>query len=471
MKVVSITSTTVILTSVFLPFVATAQVTPDSTTSTTVNSTATGVQIENGDRAGGNLFHSFGEFSVPTGSEAYFNNANDIANIFSRVTGGNISNIDGLLRANGTANLFLINPAGILFGPNASLQLGGSFYGSTADSIVFPDGEFSATDLENPPLITINAPIGLGFRDNPAPISVNSTVSADFNPLPSFDDNLFGLRVPDGETFALAGGDITADGGGIVSIGGRIELGAVKEEGIIQLNFDNNSPIFNFSEDLLRGDVSLTNSAGFLVTGGGGGDLAITARNINIVESSGLYAGIFGGLGSSEAQAGDIVINATGVVNLINGSGIFNNVNTDALGNAGDIEITTNSLSLENGSIISSDTYSQGNGGNISVSTPSVSVTDGGFIETSTSGLGNAGNVEIITDNLSVTNAAKILASTFGEGDAGDLSILANNIELNGGEDGFLTGLFASVESGATGEGGSIFIGNEQFPTQQLSLR
>ena len=86
-------STTIVLTSFFLPLTASAQITPDGTTSTTTTPTETGVQIDNGDRAGGNLFHSFGEFSIPTGTEAFFNNASDIANIFSRVTGGNISNI------------------------------------------------------------------------------------------------------------------------------------------------------------------------------------------------------------------------------------------------------------------------------------------------------------------------------------------------------------------------------------------
>ena len=155
-----------------------AQITTDGSTDTTLTPTDNGTKIDKGDRDGDNLFHSFGEFSVPTGSEAFFNNANDIFNIFFRVTGGNISNIDGLIRANGTANLFLINPAGILFGNNARLQIGGSFYGSTADSILFLDGiEFTATDIQRP-FLTINAPIGLRFRDNPEAIVNQSNNSA-----------------------------------------------------------------------------------------------------------------------------------------------------------------------------------------------------------------------------------------------------------------------------------------------------
>ena len=108
-----------------LPKTTTGQVTPDGTTATTVNQDGDNFTVEQGDRVGDNLFHSFNEFSVPTGGSAGFNNAADIANIFSRVTGSNVSSIDGLLSANGAANLFLINPNGIIFGENARLDLGG----------------------------------------------------------------------------------------------------------------------------------------------------------------------------------------------------------------------------------------------------------------------------------------------------------------------------------------------------------
>jgi filamentous hemagglutinin family protein len=166
-------------------------------TPTEVTPTATGVEINGGTTRGGNLFHSFKDFSIPTGSEAFFNNAPDVVNILNRVTGGNISSIDGLLRANGSANLFLINPAGIVFGKGASLKIGGSFYGSTADSILFPDGvEFSATNTQAEPILTINAPIGLNFRDNPGDIVNRSNA------------NGFGLSVPEGESISLIGGNV-----------------------------------------------------------------------------------------------------------------------------------------------------------------------------------------------------------------------------------------------------------------------
>lgn len=210
---------------------ATAQVSSDGTLSTTVTSPdGSNFTIDNGDRAGGNLFHSFSQFSVPNGGSAVFQNPTDVQNIISRVTGGAISNIDGLIRTQGSANLFLLNPTGIVFGPNASLNIGGSFFATTANSLLFGDGvEFSATNLQTPPVLSVNIPIGLRFRDNPGDIT-NQSIAVDNS------GNPVGLQVQKGNSLALVGGDVNLlDGGRLTAAGGRIELGGLAQAGTVGL--------------------------------------------------------------------------------------------------------------------------------------------------------------------------------------------------------------------------------------------
>ncbi|MDX2254844.1 MAG: filamentous hemagglutinin N-terminal domain-containing protein [Pseudanabaenaceae cyanobacterium bins.39] len=152
-----------------------AQVIGDQTLpiNTVVNLENRTFTITGGTEVNGNQFHSFQQFSVPTDTTAHFNNHPDTINIISRVTGNSISHIDGLLKTNGQANLWLINPNGVVFGKDAQLQIGGSFTASTANSIKFPNGqEFSATNPQAPPVLTISTPIGLQYgKDQQASIS------------------------------------------------------------------------------------------------------------------------------------------------------------------------------------------------------------------------------------------------------------------------------------------------------------
>ena len=155
------------------------EIIPDGSLPTNVQKTGNTTEITGGRQAGSNLFHSFQDFAVHTNNTAFFNNSIDIDSILSRVTGGNISQIDGLIRANGDANLFLINPAGIIFGENARLDIGGSFLGSTATGLLFDDGtEFNATS-NTAPVLTINAPIGLSLRDTTGNIASSGNLNSD----------------------------------------------------------------------------------------------------------------------------------------------------------------------------------------------------------------------------------------------------------------------------------------------------
>ena len=153
--------------SLLLPKVAFGQVVPDSTTGTTLTS-GTESCLPSCIIGGGistptnpNLFHSFDKFSVSTNGVVIFEHSPTIQNIVARVTGEDISLIDGLIRtssANNSANLFLINPQGITIGPRGGLDIGGSFVATTADAIQFGgQGLFSAiATTSNPALLTVN---------------------------------------------------------------------------------------------------------------------------------------------------------------------------------------------------------------------------------------------------------------------------------------------------------------------------
>jgi filamentous hemagglutinin family protein len=453
-----------------------AAITADGTTATDVTTPdGSNFDINGGDRAGSNLFHSFGNFGVPNGGSANFLNPVDIANIISRVTGGKTSTIEGLIKANGSANLFLINPAGIIFGPNASLNIGGSFLGSTADSLLFPEGEFSATNLQTPPLLTINAPIGLNLRDNPSPISNNSQT---------------GLQVQSGKNVSLVGGDVSLDGGGITAPGGRIELGGLTAAGTVGINNDSS---LSFPDSVARSNVSLTNGAFVDVIGEGGGFITVNANNLEILDGSGLLAGIGAGVGSIGAQAGDITLNATDKITIQGDansglSAIGNVVLPIAKGNAGDIFVNTKTLEGIGSFQISSLTFGEGDAGKVSITatekvsfdalgisgsgigsavyltakgnaddiiinTPSLSLSNSALLATSTIGKGNAGNIQInATDSISISGGSNLQAASYGSGNAGNIIFDAENAAIT-----FDNATATTLTSG-TGKGGDISI-------------
>ncbi|MBW4449390.1 MAG: S-layer family protein [Spirirestis rafaelensis WJT71-NPBG6] len=428
-----------------------------------------------GQRVESNLFHSFGIFNLNMGEIANFESAGNIRNILSRVTGGSASMIDGLISTNSAnVNLFLINPSGIVFGPNASLNVGGSFVASTANALQFGNlGFFSATDKNIPsPLLTIN-PSALLFNqiNQNAVIQNNSVAPAGIDPA-GFD--AFGLRVPDGRSLLLVGGNVSMDGGGLNAYGGRVELGGLTQAGTVGLGVDGDNLSLIFPDNVAESDVSLTNQAAIYVEGAGGGNIAVNARNLEILGGSFLTAGIGQGLGTPETVAGDIRVNAIGEIKVAGGSIVSNVVASNSQGNGGNITIDSGSFSLRDGAGLAALTLGQGNAGNVTLrALDAVSLADAFIFSTvEPGGVGKGGNIDINAATLSVIDGTQLLTLTrgasatkpAGQGDAGNVSVkVAGAVDIAGMKNGFRSGISSFVETGTVGNGGNITIDSGSF--------
>ena len=429
-----------------------AQIVPDNTlgaeSSVVTPDVINGIQgdrINGGATRGANLFHSFSDFNVGEGRGTYFANPIGIENILTRVTGGNSSNILGKLGVLGGANLFLLNPNGILFGANSSLDIQGSFLASTASSFTFPDGsEFRATNPQVPPLLTISVPLGLQYGSNPGSVQVQGS----------------NLQVNPGRTLALVGGNVSMDGGQLQASGGRIELGGVAGEGTVGLSIDGSNIGLSFpiSDGVPLSNVSLDNSTLVRVDAGGDGNIAINAQNLRMAGESRLQAGA-SWLVSSNSNPGDIAINATGAINLTEASFIENLVFTGAMGKGGDINITAGSLAVTNGAKLGANTFGNGDTGNLNiivrdrVSFEGIGSNAESVVASTAEG--QAGQINITAHSVSVSGGATLVANTSGRGNAGNVTISAiDAVSLEGSS----TGIGSQVLAGAVGDGGSIDI-------------
>ncbi|WP_335110949.1 S-layer family protein [Nostoc sp.] len=427
---------------------AIAQVTSDSTTNTIVNPNANNFTILNGIEKGNNLFHSFSNFSVPTGGSANFNliNTPNITTIFSRVTGGNVSNIDGLiqtLNGNNAVSLFLMNPAGIVFGKNASLNIGGSFVGTTANSIKFNDGtEFSATNPGATPLLTMSVPIGLQMGQNPGDITVQNTghrlISSIGNAIVSPLDrsnNPVGLSVTSGNNLALIGGEVALDGGVLNAPSGHIELGSASN-GTVNLN--TSSPHWNFDYGNIKqfGNIHLSHQSLADASGTPAGSIHFQGRNISLQDGS---AALLVNQGSN--NSGDISVNASESLQL---------------GGFG-----TNGFPQTR---LRADNFGDGAGGNILVSASQAFLYDGGTVNGFNFGKGSGSNISLeIGDllqlvGLSPINAltSSLITNTTNSGKSGDIRVVTKKLQI-------LDGAEIDNVSLANGMGGNITINAADF--------
>ena len=236
------------------PIEAKAQLTPDNTLgseSSVVNPIDNlNDSIDGGAARGANLFHSFAQFNVGELRGVFFTNPAGIENIFTRVIGGSPSNILGTLGVLGNANLFLINPSGIFFGANARLDLGGSFFGSTADGLLLDNNGtvFSALNPSGVPLLTINVPIGLQYGGSGEGAIANQSRAT------NGIGEAVGLEVGPNGNLVLVGGNVNVDGGLLTASGGRVELGGLTGAGTVEINNDGS---LSFPLGVQRGDVIL----------------------------------------------------------------------------------------------------------------------------------------------------------------------------------------------------------------------
>lgn len=449
--------------------IAIAQPIPDETlpNNSKVNLENNTYQIDGGTVAGDNLFHSFSKFSVPTGTEALFNNNLGIQNIISRVTGDSISNIDGVLRAMGNANLFFLNPNGVIFGSNSSLDIGGSFITTTADSLQFEDGmEFSASNPQAAPLLTLSTPVGLQFGNKVGDITSRS-----------------GLLFLDSEsTFALIGGDINLEGGVIESFPGNIEIGSVAKNSRVSLISVEEGWTLNYESVKNFQDINLTQSrnlmdgesdSGIILSGM---EIQIQGRNLTLRDEQQILVDR------------TLKINTLDTLKII-GSGNDSNFPSSLLSQAfsdtdgGNIIINTGRLVIENGGIISSEVTGDfdlnigelipatGNGGDIIINAAeSIEVTEeNSGIFSSTSGFGSAGNIVINTEDLSLNNGAVVTAESIGVDANGEplTTGLGGEIKINAFESIRLNeGTIASSSSGEGDNAGSV-----SLETNRLSVK
>ena len=181
-----------------------------------------------GETHGPNLFHSFESFSLrdtAAGREsAHFEAGTGVQNILARVTGGHESDIDGKLGAD--ANLYLMNPAGIVFGPNASVDVKGSFHATTADSVRLGEGGRFNADPARVNVLTVDPPVAFGFLHAPGAasrIEMDGTLQVG-----DMASHRLSGASPD---LSLTAGSVRVDGGELDSGGGRIDLVAVASPG------------------------------------------------------------------------------------------------------------------------------------------------------------------------------------------------------------------------------------------------
>ncbi len=393
--------------------------------------------ITEGTRSGANLFHSFGDFNVPANNIANFKNAptNPVtSNILSRVTGGKPSNIFGIIQTEGfgNANLFLLNPAGIVFGPTASLNIGGDTHFTTADYLKLADGiQFTAFPSAQDAILSMAPVTAFGFLgSNPSPISVEGSA----------------LSVKDGQTLSLIGGDMFIEGN-LKAAGGKIGLVSVASPGeVLSGTFDaaSNMNGESFAE---RGVISLSGGTSLDVSADAAGTVIIRGGELIMVDAT-ISADTINANG--ETMAVDIQISDDiTIIDTLGNPAIT--ARTTGSGNAGAIHLSSAKLDATSSAfafftaLIDSHTSDVGLGGDVNITVRDELSVVGNpsafwfFVDSGTSGFGGGqgGNISISGGDVHLKdtriNSGDFLANSkgdFANGAGGDVAITASTLQM-----------------------------------------
>jgi filamentous hemagglutinin family protein len=424
---------------------------PDGTLGTTVSQNGNVYNIMGGTRPGNgpNLFHSFERFSVGTNATARFSASGPpgIQNILSRVTGGQQSLIDGRLQSTiPGANLYLLNPSGVLFGPNASLEVSGSFHVSTADYLRFADGATLSAQLGEKSTLTVAPPVAFGFLGNtPAPITIPGST----------------LTVLESNAMSVVGGEVQIVGARLIAPGGRIQIASVASPGEVRFNPLELAPHLQVDTFARLGRLDLSQGALLDASGDGGGTVLLRGGRL-MVDSA--FIGVVTGDGNSAKMGIDLGL-AEEVV--VDNSGII--AGSTGHGNVGEIRVEAGTLTLRRGAVIGSLALSSGKGGNITVSARG-SVSISGRNEGGPSGIGTfaatePGRLSLSAPSVTIDGGSvgtlSGAAGGFVGGRAGDTVITADNLTLSGGG-GISSGTATDSDGGSvTIETGRLTISGE----------
>ena len=392
------------------------------------------IGAELGRQVGGNLFHSFGQFDVGTGESATFSGPASVSNVIGRVTGGSASNIDGAIRSTiPSADLFLINPAGMVFGPNATLDVQGSFHASTANEIRFPDGGVFSASNPGASVLTTAPPTTFGFLNaNPSALVADGGI----------------LVTPEDRGLSLVGGDIVVTGGTLQAPGGRLELTSLGGPGAVPIGSDdfdigsvdrlgtitltdlsgvNSSSTTEPGPILVRaGDLVMTNSV--ILSENFGADPA-GAVTIDLTGNLILSGGAIVAAARSSGAGGDLTIRAASVTAR---AGAALGTVTNFSGAGGDLVIETTGDIVVTGrnadfrSSILARAFDSGPAGNARVSAEMLQITDGARFFNSSNGAGSAGNLAIEVDRLVVTDGGRLQVDSFSTGAGAQATITAS---------------------------------------------